>query len=96
MGITEVGLDQYAKTRGSGVDTMSDTASIKTEVLDEHILLITLDRPEIRNAFKGKMAHQLERVELLSNLVYGRTESSGFPADFSFVDPVDEFHIGHG
>ena len=28
--------------------------------------------------------------ELLSNLVYGGAESSGFPADFSFINAIDE------
>ena len=31
-----------------------------TEVIDEHILVITIDRPEARNAFNGAMAAQLE------------------------------------
>ena len=33
-------------------------------------------------------------TELLSNLVYGRRESSGLPARFSFVHPIDEPHVG--
>ena len=32
--------------------------------------------------------------ELLSNLVYGRPESSGFPAHLSLVNPIDELHVG--
>ena len=32
---------------------MKDSTTIRTETLDEHILLITLDRPEARNAFNG-------------------------------------------
>ena len=32
--------------------------------------------------------------ELLSNLVYGRPESSGFPARLSLVNPIDELHVG--
>ena len=41
---------------------MNDNATIRTETLDEHILLITLDRPQARNAFNGEMAHQMERA----------------------------------
>ncbi len=41
---------------------VSDAAYIKTDILDEHILLITLDRPEARNAFNGEMARQMERI----------------------------------
>lgn len=35
---------------------------ILTEIVDEHILIITLDRPEARNAFNGEMARQMEGV----------------------------------
>ena len=33
-------------------------------------------------------------VELLSILVYGRPESSGFPADFTLIDSIDVLHVG--
>ena len=36
-----------------------------------------------------------ENAELLSNLVYGRPESSGFPAHLSLVNPIDELHVGN-
>jgi hypothetical protein len=32
--------------------------------------------------------------ELLSSLVYGSNDSSGFPADLSLIDSVDELHTG--
>ena len=35
---------------------------ILTKIVDEHILVITLDRPEARNAFNGEMARQMEQV----------------------------------
>ena len=35
---------------------------ILSEIVDERILVITLDRPEARNAFNGEMARQLEAV----------------------------------
>ncbi len=40
---------------------MSDTY-ITTEVVDDHILVIILDRPETRNAFNGEMARQMEGI----------------------------------
>lgn len=40
---------------------MTDTPSyILTEVVDEHILVVTLNRPEARNAFNGEMSAQME------------------------------------
>ena len=36
-----------------------------------------------------------QQEELLSNLVYGRPESSGFPAHLSLVNPIDELHVGN-
>jgi len=41
---------------------VNDLTYIKTDILDEHILLITLDRQETRNAFNGEMARQMESV----------------------------------
>ena len=35
---------------------------ILSETIDQHILVITLDRPEARNAFNGEMARQMEAV----------------------------------
>ncbi len=35
---------------------------ILSEIIDEHLFLITLDRPEARNAFNGEMARQMEAV----------------------------------
>lgn len=35
---------------------------ILSETIDEHILVITLDRPEAHNAFNGEMARQMEAV----------------------------------
>lgn len=35
---------------------------IRTSVVDEHILIITLDRPEARNAFDGEMAQFMEKI----------------------------------
>lgn len=35
---------------------------LQFEVIDEHIFVITLDRPEARNAFNGAMAQQLEAL----------------------------------
>ena len=40
------------------------------------------------------MCDSAREGELLSNLVYGRPESSGFPAHLSFVNPIDELHVG--
>ena len=34
------------------------------------------------------------KEELLSNLVYGRAESGGFPSYFPFIDAIDELHLG--
>lgn len=40
---------------------MSDTPTyILTEVIDEHILVVTLNRPEARNAFNGEMSSQMQ------------------------------------
>lgn len=33
---------------------------IRTEVVDDHIFVVTLDRPEARNAFNGEMSAQME------------------------------------
>ena len=35
---------------------------IRAEIVDQHILLITIDRPEARNAFNSAMARQLEAL----------------------------------
>ena len=41
-----------------------------------------------------RIKNHTNKQELLSNLVYGRRESSGLPARFSFVHPIDEPHVG--
>ena len=42
---------------------MSDERQyFRSEVVDGHILVITIDRPEARNAFNGAMARQLEAL----------------------------------
>ena len=43
---------------------MSDVTNnwILSEIVDDHILVITLNRPEARNAFNGEMARQMEAV----------------------------------
>lgn len=40
---------------------MTDAPSyIRTEVVDDHIFVVTLNRPEARNAFNGEMSAQME------------------------------------
>jgi len=39
-----------------------DRQYFQTEVVDGHIFVITIDRPEARNAFNGAMARQLEAL----------------------------------
>src|SRR5512147_353925 len=42
---------------------MSETKSyFQSQVIDDHIFVITIDRPEARNAFNGAMAAQLEAL----------------------------------
>lgn len=42
--------------------TRAIAASIRTERVDEHVLLITIDRPESRNAFDGATAAAMEEA----------------------------------
>ena len=39
---------------------MSEPQLIRTEVVDEHIFVVTLNRPEARNAFNGEMSAQMQ------------------------------------
>ncbi len=44
------------------MENSDQRSHIRTEVIDDHVLVITLDRPEARNSFNLAMALQMEQV----------------------------------
>ena len=52
------------------------------------------DLHNVHDSFQVIGEHmQTHLRELLSNLVYGRLMSGGFPVEFTFINSVDELHV---